>query len=85
MGGISFITMGVKRCFGVLRDNYQTNSSVKLGTIHLGQRLAPLAALSTEVQRSTGARNSLGIQGKFPFIKKNEERRSRLKELCEMW
>ena len=40
----------LKKCFGVLRDNYQTNSSVRLGTIHLGQRLAPLPL----VHRSPG-------------------------------
>ena len=61
--------MGVKRCFGVLRDNYQTNSSVKLGTIHLGQRLAPLPLFhrSSEVNwRREFVRNS----GKIPIHKK---------------
>ena len=58
----------LKKCFGVLRDNYQTNSSVKLGTIHLGQRLAPLPLFhrSPEVnQRWEFVRNS----GKFSLNK----------------
>ena len=60
----------LKKCFGVLRDNYQTNSSVKLGTIHLGQRLAPLPL----VHRSPGVKPALGtlsrVQGNSPLTKR---------------
>ena len=54
----------LKKCFGVLRDNYQTNSSVRLGTIHLGQRLAPLPL----VHRSPGVNQRWGLFREFREI-----------------
>ena len=56
----------LKKCFGVLRDNYQTNSSVRLGTIHLGQRLAPLPLVHRSPGVKTSAGGSFESSGKFP-------------------
>ena len=55
--GISFITVGVKRCFSVLWDNEQTNSSVSLDTIHLGQSHG-----STILPQKSRGQPALGIR-----------------------